>query len=34
MGNANEKNKLKSMNIAMLFTHGINNIVSLFVSTF
>lgn len=29
-----EKNKLKSTNIAMLFTHGINNIVSLFVSTF
>lgn len=30
----NDKNKLKSTNIAMLFTHGINNIVTLFVSTF
>lgn len=31
---AKDKNKFKFMNIAMLCTHGINNIVSIFVSTF
>lgn len=34
MTQTNDKTKLKPMNIAMLVTHGLNNVVSVFVSTF
>ena len=34
MVETNDKTKLKSMNVAMLVTHGLNNVVSVFVSTF
>ena len=31
MGTVNEKIKFKPSNIAMLFTHGLNEVVSIFV---
>lgn len=34
MTETKDKTKLKSMDIAMLVTHGLNNVVSVFVSTF
>lgn len=34
MDSSKEKYKFKSTNVAMLFTHGFNNVVTIFVSTF